>query len=236
MTCVQYLLCMCDWCLQIAHSCVSCTLICVRLVALLHCRVGWTSLQQAPVKVAVDEETRKAKLDGLLTVLLWPYVAIVERVLFCTCFYVLLVYINTLVMFGSMEVFGFPQTDEPVVNKELLCANVLYPDQLYSCHNKDLGKQILLGSVRCQRLPVFGKTHTWKTSSFWSHIANLQNGNLSQVFIDICLFIITILWKMNGNTKVQTRRWRSVICNAFFCLVHWRLAIILFVTHWLIKP
>lgn len=71
MTCVQYLLCMCDWCLQIAHSCVSCTLICVRLVALLHCRVGWTSLQQAPVKVAVDEETRKAKLDGLLTVLLW---------------------------------------------------------------------------------------------------------------------------------------------------------------------
>lgn len=160
MTCVQYLLCMCDWCLQIAHSCVSCTLIRVRLVALLHCRVGWTSLQQAPVKVAVDEETRKAKLDGLLTVLLWPYVAIVERVLFSTCFYVLLVYINTLVMFGSMEVFGFPQTDEPVVNKELLCANVLYPDQLYSCHNKDLGKQILFGSVRCQRLPVFGKTHT----------------------------------------------------------------------------
>lgn len=86
-------------------------------------------------------------------------------------------------MFGSMEVFGFPQTDEPVVNKELLCANVLYPDQLYSCHNKDLGKQILFGSVRCQRLPIFAKTHNGKTSSCWSHKANLLNGNLSQVCV-----------------------------------------------------
>lgn len=61
MTCVQYLLCMCDRCLQIAHSCVSCTLICVRLVALFHCRVGWTSLQQAPVKVAVEQQSRQSQ-------------------------------------------------------------------------------------------------------------------------------------------------------------------------------